>query len=289
MHSINDYCWCGSKRSYKECHMEFDQRLKALKKRNIIVPSRKLIKNARQIQGIKKCGIVNSGLLDMVGKNIREGISTEWLNQLAYKYTISKGARPGVLNFEGYPKSICTSINNVVCHGIPSKKDILKSGDIINVDVTTELSGYYTDASRMYRIGEISKEAEKLVRVTRECLYKGIEVVKPWKSFIGDIGYEVQKHARANGFTVAREFGGHGVGLAVHEDPFVFHFGRKRTGMILVPGMVFTIEPILNSGGNRVCIDEKDKWTVRTKDGSLSAQWEHTLLVTEDGVEIISM
>lgn len=264
------------------------EKLKILKSRGIIVPTMNMIKTKSQIEGIRKCAVINNGLLDMIGRNVKKGISTGKLDELADQYIKKHGATSAVLNFQGYPKSICTSVNNVVCHGIPSDKEILKDGDIINVDVTTELNGYYTDASRMYTVGEISEKADKLVRVTRECLYKAIETIKPWKSFLGDIGFAVQQHAKKNGFSVVREFGGHGVGLAMHEEPFVFHFGRRMTGMLLVPGMVITIEPIINIGSNRVKIDRRDGWTVRTSDGSLSAQWEHTLLITETGVEIIS-
>lgn len=283
----NDLCWCKSGLKYKNCHLEFDKKLSGLKRKGCIVPTKQLIKTKEQIEGIKKSAEINNGLLDLISENIKEGMTTEEIDKLAYDYTISKGGIPATLNYDGYPKSICVSINNVVCHGIPSKDVILKRGDIVNVDATTILNGYYSDASRMFMIGEVNEEAERLVRVTKECLDKGLEAVKPW-GFLGDIGAVIQEHAESNGYSVVREFGGHGVGLDIHEEPFVFHFGKRGTDMVLAPGMVFTIEPMINAGSHEIFIDENDGWTVLTADGSLSAQWEHTVLVTEEGIEVIS-
>lgn len=285
--SRNDLCWCESGLKYKNCHFEFDERLKRLKRQGYTIPKRKMIKNEEQIEGIRESAKINDGLLDLVSKNIKEGMTTEQIDKLAYEYTTDNGGIPATLNYEGYPKSICTSINNVVCHGIPSKDVILKSGDIVNVDATTILNGYYSDASRMFMIGEVSEEAKKLVEVTRECLKIGVEAVKPW-GFLGDIGAAVQQYAESQGFSVVREYGGHGVGIDIHEDPYVCHAGKRGTGMVLAPGMVFTIEPMINAGGREIIIDKNDGWTVLTKDGSLSAQWEHTVLVTEKGTEILS-
>ncbi|MFA9423145.1 MAG: methionyl aminopeptidase [Sedimentibacter sp.] len=284
----NDKCWCGSGQKYKICHMNFDERLQELKSKGYIVPSKKLIKNSEQIQGIRESAKINNALLNEISKNIREGISTEEINTIAYEYTVAHGGIPADLNYEGFPKSICTSINDEVCHGIPSKNRILKSGDIINADVTTNLNGYFSDASRMFEIGEVSEEAKKLVRVTKECLCRGMEAIKPWESYLGDIGSAVKEHAKNNGYSVVREFGGHGVGLDIHEEPFISHVGKRGTGMLLVPGMVFTIEPMINAGKREIFIDKVNGWTVSTVDGSLSAQWEHTILVTEDGIEVIS-
>ncbi|GAA0738353.1 methionyl aminopeptidase [Clostridium oceanicum] len=284
----NDKCWCGSGLKYKRCHLNFDEKLTKLAEQGYIVPSRDIIKTPEQIEGIRKSAEINNSLLDLIGEKIKEGMSTEEINSLTNEFTTSHGAIPADLNYEGFPKSLCTSVNNEVCHGIPSKDVILKDGDIINVDVTTIYNGYYSDASRMFEIGNVSKEAKRLVDVTKESLYKGIESIKPWNSTLGDIAAAVQEHAEKNGYSVVREFGGHGVGLDIHEDPFVSHVGERGTGMILVPGMMFTIEPMINAGTHQIFIDEKNGWTVFTKDGSLSAQWEHTLLVTEDGVEIIS-
>ena len=283
----NNLCWCKSGLKYKNCHLEFDEKLSDLKRRGYIVPARNLIKTKEQIEGIKKSAQINNGLLDLISENIKEGMTTEEINKLAHEYTVSNGGITATLNYDGFPKSICVSINNVVCHGIPSKDVILKNGDIVNVDATTILNGYYSDASRMFMIGEVDEEAKKLVEVTKECLNRGLEAVKPW-GFLGDIGAAIQEYAESKGYSVVREFGGHGVGLDIHEEPFVSHLGKRGTGMVLVPGMVFTIEPMINAGSNEIFIDEDDGWTVFTDDDSLSAQWEHTILVTEDGLEIIS-
>ena len=283
----NDLCWCKSGLKYKNCHLEFDKKLSDLKRKGCIVPTKNLIKAKEQIEGIKKSAEINNGLLDLINKNIKEGMTTEEIDKLAYDYTVSNGGIPATLNYDGFPKSICVSINNVVCHGIPSKDVILKNGDIVNVDATTILNGYYSDASRMFMIGEVNEEAKNLVQVAKECLNKGLEEVKPW-GFLGDIGAAIQEYAESNGYSVVRDFGGHGVGLDIHEDPFVFHFGKRGTDMVLVPGMVFTIEPMINAGSYEIFIDKNDGWTALTRDGSLSAQWEHTVLVTENGVEIIS-
>ena len=266
---------------------ELDKKILYLQNKGHLVPSRKLIKTEEQIEGIRKSGVVNSGILDLVGKEIKAGMSTAEIDKLVYVYTISHGAIPAPLNFEGFPKSVCTSVNEVVCHGIPSEKEILREGDIINVDVSTILDGYYSDASRMYMIGKVSPEKEKLVRVAKECLEIGMEAAKPF-GYVGDIGHAIQKHAEKNGFSVVRDLCGHGVGLEFHEEPEVTHFGRKGTGMLLVPGMVFTIEPMINMGTYRVYIAEEDGWTVITDDELPSAQWEHTFVMREDGLEILS-
>ena len=266
---------------------ELDKKILYLQNKGHLVPSRKLIKTEEQIEGIRRSGVVNSGILDLVGKEIKAGMSTAAIDKLVYDYTVDHGAIPAPLNFEGFPKSVCTSINEVVCHGIPSEKEILKEGDIINVDVSTILDGYYSDASRMFMIGKVSPEKEKLVRVAKECLEIGMKAAKPF-GFVGDIGHAIQKHAEKNGFSVVRDLCGHGVGLEFHEEPEVTHFGRKGTGMLLVPGMVFTIEPMINMGTYRVYIAEEDGWTVITDDELPSAQWEHTFVMRENGLEILS-
>lgn len=266
---------------------ELDKKILYLQNKGHLVPSRKLIKTEEQIEGIRRSGVVNSGILDLVGKEIKAGMSTAAIDKLVYDYTVDHGAIPAPLNFEGFPKSVCTSINEVVCHGIPSEKEILKEGDIINVDVSTILDGYYSDASRMFMIGKVSPEKEKLVRVAKECLEIGMKAAKPF-GFVGDIGHAIQKHAEKNGFSVVRDLCGHGVGLDFHEEPEVTHFGRKGTGMLLVPGMVFTIEPMINMGTYRVYIAEEDGWTVITDDELPSAQWEHTFVMRENGLEILS-
>lgn len=283
----NDTCWCGSGKKYKKCHAEFDEKYEALKRKGLMMPPRSLVKNSEQIEGIKNSAKVNNGVLDLVEEKIKEGMSTEEINTLVYNYTVEHGAIPAPLNYEGFPKSVCTSINYEVCHGIPDKNIILKNGDIINVDVSTIKDGYFSDASRMFEIGDVSEEAKHLVKVAKECLDKGLEAVKPW-GFLGDIGAAVQEHAEKNGYSVVRDFGGHGVGIRFHEDPFVAHIGTRGEGMVLVPGMVFTIEPMLNQGDYHVFVDADNDWTALTEDGSLSAQWEYTVLVTDTGVEILA-
>ena len=266
---------------------ELDKRILNLQNRGHLVPSRKLIKTPEQIEGIRRSGVINTGVLDLVAQEIKEGMSTAQIDKLVYDYTTDHGAIPAPLNYEGFPKSVCTSINEVVCHGIPSEKEILRDGDIINVDVSTILDGYYSDASRMFMIGNVSPEKRRLVEVTKECLQIGMEAAKPF-GWVGDIGHAIQKHAQKNGYGVVRDLCGHGVGLAFHEEPEVAHFGQKGTGMLLVPGMVFTIEPMINMGTWRVFIDEEDGWTVVTEDELPSAQWEHTLLMTATGLEILT-
>ena len=264
-----------------------EEKIKLYRRQGHIVPPRKIIKNAEQIEGIRESAKINTAVLDHVAANIREGMSTEDINTLVYDFTVAHGAIPAPLNYEGFPKSVCTSINEEVCHGIPDKNIILRSGDIINVDVSTIYNGYFSDASRMFMIGNVSPEKQKLVQVAKECLEIGMKAAKPF-GFVGDIGNAIQKHAEKNGFSVVRDLCGHGVGLEFHEEPEVCHFGRKGTGMLLVPGMVFTIEPMINMGTWKVFIDEEDGWTVITEDELPSAQWEHTFLMTETGLEILT-
>ena len=266
---------------------ELDKKILYLQNKGHLVPSRDLIKTPEQIEGIRRSGVVNTGVLDLIEKEIHEGMTTAQIDRLVFDYTVSHGAIPAPLNYEGFPKSVCTSINEVVCHGIPSEKEILRDGDIINVDVSTILDGYFSDASRMFMIGNVSPEKRRLVEVTKECLEIGMEAAKPF-GFVGDIGNAIQKHAEKNGYSVVRDLCGHGVGLKFHEEPEVTHFGRKGTGMLLVPGMVFTIEPMINMGRYDIYIDSDDGWTVLTDDGLPSAQWEHTFVMTETGLEILT-
>ena len=266
---------------------ELDKQVLYYQNKGHLVPKRSLIKTPEQIEGIRRSGVVNTGVLDLVESEIKEGMSTEQIDKLVYEYTMDHGAIPAPLHYEGFPKSVCTSINEVVCHGIPSEKEILRDGDIINVDVSTILDGYYSDASRMFMIGNVSPAKRRLVEVAKECLQIGMEVAKPF-SFVGDIGHAIQKHAEKNGYSVVRDLCGHGVGLEFHEEPEVTHFGKKGTGMLLVPGMVFTIEPMINMGRYEVYIDADDNWTVLTDDGLPSAQWEHTFVMTDHGLEILT-
>ena len=283
----NEPCWCGSGRKYKTCHEAFDEKIERFKEAGHRVPDHSIIKTPEQIAGIKESAKINIAVLDYVAENIREGMSTEEIDRLVYTKTTEMGGIPAPLNYEGFPKSVCTSINEQVCHGIPSEHDILKDGDIVNVDVSTILNGYYSDSSRMFCIGNVSEEKKRLVQVAKECLYKGLEQVKPW-GFMGDMGQAVHDHAFANGYTIVQEIGGHGIGLEFHEEPWVGYNSKRGTEMLLVPGLVFTIEPMVNMGKPDIYVDEDNDWTVYTDDGLPSAQWEIQVLVTEDGAEIIS-
>ena len=268
---------------------ELDKKVMFWENKGKEVPSRSLIKTPEQIEGIRRSGVVNTGVLDEVARNIHEGMSTLEIDQICRAYCEAHGAVPACLNYEGFPMSVCTSINEVVCHGIPKAEDVLEEGDIINVDFTTILDGYYADASRMFIIGKTTPEKEQLVRVAKECLEIGMEAAKPY-GFVGDIGHAIQKHADKYHYGVVRDLCGHGVGLQFHEDPEVTHFGRKGHGMLLVPGMVFTIEPMINMGTWEVFVDADDPfgWEVISGDELPSAQWEHTFLMTEHGVDVLS-
>jgi len=280
----NDPCWCGSGKKYKKCHLESDILTGA---HNKIVPPKNIkIKTQEEIAGIAKCGTLTGDILDMLDEKVAAGITTNDINEWVHDYTVSHGAVPAPLGYNGFSKSVCTSLNNVVCHGIPDST-VLKNGDILNVDVTCILNGYYSDANRMYMIGEVGADAKKLVRVAKECLYMAIEYVKPYNDF-GKIGEVIQQHADINGFSVVRDYGGHGTGLRFHEEPHVHHYDAGYRGMHMFPGMVFTIEPMINAGKYQTKL-LKDGWTAVTVDGSLSAQWEHTLCVTEKGADILTL
>ena len=283
----NDDCWCGSGNKYKHCHQQFDEKLAELKSAGRKIPTHKMIKNAAQIEGIREAGKVNNAILDEVASKIKMGMSTEEINSIVVEATKRLGGIAAPLNYEGFPKSVCTSINDQVCHGIPSAEDILEDGDIVNVDVTTIYKGYYADASRMFLIGDVLPEDKELVKVAREAIDVGLSVVKPWNC-LGEVGQAINDFAMAHGYSVVREIGGHGVGLEIHEDPWVSYVSKKNTGYVLAPGMVFTIEPMINEGGAEIFIDESNEWTVYTEDGSYSAQWEVTVAVTEDGYEILA-
>ena len=283
----NDHCWCGSGKKYKNCHMEFDEKIHHYELEGHMVPHREMLKTEEQLEGIRKSSVINIAVLDAVEKMIGPGVSTEEIDRLVHNKTVEMGGIPAPLNYDGFPKSVCTSINQVVCHGIPSPEVILKEGDIVNVDVSTIYKGYFSDSSRMYCIGKVSEEKERLVRVARECMEKGIEQVKPWH-FLGDMAQAVNDHAKANGCSVVVDIGGHGIGLEFHEEPFVSYVTKAGTEMLMVPGLVFTIEPMVNLGTSEIYIDDKDGWTVYTEDGKPSAQWEVTLAVTEDGCEILT-
>lgn len=246
------------------------------------------IKTAEQLEKMRVAGRLAAQVLEMIAPHVEVGISTGELDRICHDYIIGElDAIPAPLNYNGFPKSICTSINDVVCHGIPNDRKILKSGDILNIDITVIKDGYHGDTSKMFCPGKATPHAERLVNITRECLYRGIEVVKPGAT-LGDIGHVIQQHAEKNYFSVVREYCGHGIGLIFHEDPQVLHYGRRGAGMPIEEGMTFTIEPMLNAGRRHVRLSKKDGWTVTTRDGRLSAQWEHTLAVTATGCEVLT-
>ena len=269
---------------------EMDCRILEMQEKGKIVPWRGLIKTPEQIEGIRKAGQLNTAVLDYVEEHIREGMSTLEIDRMVYDFTTRHGGIPAPLHYEGFPNSCCTSINDVVCHGIPSEDDVLEEGDIVNVDCTTILDGYYADASRMFVMGHTDPQWQRLVDVAWECLKVGQDVCSRPYVFVGDMGNAIARHAHKNRCTIVRDLCGHGVGLEFHEQPDVEHYGHKGTGMLLVPGMTFTIEPMVNMGHWDVCGDEWDPtgWIVLTSDGLPSAQWEHTFVMTENGVEILS-
>lgn len=283
----NDLCWCKSGKKYKYCHEEMDSKIAEFKRKGCIVPTRDLIKNEEQIAKIRESAKINVAVLDYVAENIKAGMSTAEIDKLVYDKTTELGGIPAPLNYEGFPKSVCISINDEVCHGIPSDDIILMDGDIVNVDCSTIYNGYFSDSSRMFMIGNVPEEMKRLVEVTKECVEIGLKEVKPY-AFLGDMGEAVHNHALKNGYSVVEEIGGHGVGLKFHEEPWVSYVSRKGTEMLLVPGMMFTIEPMVNMGEPDIYIDEDNGWTVYTDDGLPSAQWEIQVLVTNDGYEVIA-
>ena len=283
----NDLCWCGSGKKYKKCHIGFDDRIEEIELQGHIVPDHSIIKNAEQIEKIKESAKINIAVLDYVAEHIKAGISTAEIDRWVYDITTKMGGIPAPLNYQGFPKSVCTSINDEVCHGIPSEDIILKDGDIINVDCSTELNGYFSDSSRMFCIGEVSEDKRRLVEAAKQALDEGLKQVKPW-GFLGDMGQAVNDFIKSKGYSVVREVGGHGIGLEFHEEPWVSYVSKKNTEMLMVPGFIFTIEPMINMGSPEIFTDEENGSTIYTEDGSPSAQWEIQVLVTEDGYEIIS-
>lgn len=245
------------------------------------------IKSEREIELMKETCRLAANTLKYIEEFVVPGVSTEELNQLCHEYIIKHGAYPSPLNYHGFPKSVCISVNEVVCHGIPSEKIILKDGDIANIDVTTYLNKFHGDTNRTFFVGNVSDKAKKLVDVTYECLMAGINEVKPG-AHLGNIGASITKIAHSHGYSVVEEYCGHGIGREFHEDPQVVHVGERNTGVVLKEGMTFTIEPMINIGTKR-CRVLKDEWTVITKDKKLSAQFEHTILVTKDGYEILTL
>lgn len=245
------------------------------------------IKSKREIELMRKTCELAKSTLEYIEEFVKPGVSTEELNTLCHEYILKHGAYPSPLDYHGFPKSICTSLNEVICHGIPNQKDVLKDGDILNIDVTTYLNKFHGDTNKTFLVGKVSEEAKKLVQVTYECMRIGIDQVKPG-GHIGDIGAAISEYAHDHGYSVVEDYCGHGIGREFHEDPQVVHVGKRGTGAQIKPGMTFTIEPMINLG-KKHCKVLKDGWTVITKDKKLSAQFEHTLLVTDDGHEILTL
>ena len=283
----NDSCWCGSGKKYKDCHMELEEKLTRFRRQGAIVPTRALLKTPEQIRGIKESARINVAVLDYVAAHIGPGITTAQIDLWVYEQTTRLGGIPAPLGYNGFPRSVCTSVNDQVCHGIPSENDILKEGDIINIDVSTIYNGYFSDSSRMFCIGAVSPEKKRLVDTAKQCLEIGLTEVRPW-GFLGDMGQAIHNFAKENGCSIVREIGGHGVGLEFHEEPWVSYVSKKGTEMLMVPGMCFTIEPMVNMGRPDVFVDADNDWTVYTDDGLPSAQWEIQVLITEDGYEILA-
>jgi len=282
----NDLCPCGSGLKYKKCCMLNQPSAHNLSVADLYLKNYRIrLKTAKDIAGIRKAGKLVVDTLWLAREFIRPGVTTNEINRLVHDYTVKNGARPAPLNYRGFPKSICTSINEVICHGIPSDR-VLVEGDIINVDVTSILDDYYADANMTFFVGECGKDAHKIVDIARESLKRGMSAVKP-DNTIGDIGHEIQQYAEGQGASVVREFIGHGIGKVFHEPPDIPHFGKPHSGITLVPGMVFTVEPMVNLGKRFLRVLE-DQWTAVTRDGSLSAQFEQTLVVTEDGYESLT-
>ncbi|MCM1264154.1 MAG: type I methionyl aminopeptidase, partial [Butyrivibrio sp.] len=272
---------------YKVCHMAFDEKIQQYAYEGHIVPDHDIIKTKEQINGIKESSKINIAVLDYVAENIHIGMSTEEIDKMVYEKTVQMGGIPAPLGYDGYPKSVCTSLNEQVCHGIPSTDVILKDGDIVNVDASTIYNGYFSDSSRMFMLGNVEEKTKKLVETAHKCIDIGLEQVKPW-NFLGDMAQAINDYAKQNGYSVVSEVGGHGVGLEFHEEPFVSYVTAKGTEMLMVPGMVFTIEPMVNMGKQDIYIDDDNGWTVYTEDGLPSAQWEVTVAVTENGHEVLT-
>ena len=281
----NDPCPCGSGLKYKKCCLgKNDSDIETMKEKYLHEHKIRL-KEKNDIVAMKKAGRLAVEMLDLVKGHIRPGIMTDEIDRLVHEFTVKHGARPAPLNYRGFPKSVCVSVNEEICHGIPGKR-VLKEGDIVNVDVTPVLGGYYADASKTFFAGSPGPDALKVVAVARQSLKEGMAVVRAGNR-IGDIGWAIQRYAEGEGCSVVREFVGHGVGFGFHEPPQIPHYGNKGTGIMLIPGMVFTIEPMINLGKKELHI-LADKWTAVTNDGSLSAQFEQTIIVTEEGYESLT-
>lgn len=267
--------------------MDADKKVRTFAANGHIVPSNQIIKTPDQIKKIRESCEVNIAILDYVSEKIKIGISTEEINQLVFDKTKELGGFPASLGYNGYHKSVCTSLNDEVCHGVPSEDRFLADGDIVNIDVSTNYKNYFSDSSRMFCIGNVSEKKRHLVQTAKESVELGLREAKPW-GFLGDIAQVINEYVKQHGYSVVREIGGHGIGLQFHEDPWVGYTSNQGTGMLLVPGMIFTIEPMVNMGTDKVFTDKKNGWTVYTADHEPSAQWEIMVLITEEGNEILA-
>ena len=281
-----EICWCGSGKAYACCHADMDRRIADMEAKGHIVPTRDLLKTPEQIEKIRESCKLNIAILDHIQEVICPGMTTGEIDRIVFEMTTGQHAIPAPLNYEGFPFSVCTSVNDQVCHGFPSDDVVLCEGDIVNVDCSTIVDGYFSDSSRMFCIGKVSKAKKKLVDVTRECVMLGLEQVKPW-GFLGDVGQAISDHAKKHGYSVVREIGGHGIGLQFHEEPWVGYTTKRGTDMLLVPGMIFTIEPMINMGSAEICLMDDNDWEIYTEDGKPSAQWEIMVLVTQNGHEVL--
>ncbi len=285
----NDPCWCGSGSKYKKCHMAADMASGASAARRVPTAPASWAKSAAEIEGMRRAGAFNGELMDYVRGELRPGLSTEAIDRLVYDYTVSHGHKPATLGYHGFPRSLCTSINDVVCHGIPSPSEVLREGDIVNIDLTTIVDGFHGDSSETFLMGEVSDEAKLVSAVAAESMVRGLRAIQPGRE-LQDIARAIQPFVEERGFSVVRQYTGHGIGLKFHENFSVFHHVEPAAdNMVLIPGMTFTVEPMVNVGTPHVTTDPVDKWTVRTRDKKLSAQFEHTVLVTENGVEILTL
>jgi len=283
----NAPCWCGSGKKYKKCHMEEDSGNPKSPQQKKRLPV--MIKTPEEIKGMRAAGAFNGQLIDYIRPYIVAGISTEKINTLVHSYTVDHGHIPACLHYNGFPKSVCTSINNVVCHGIPSPNEILKNGDIVNIDCTTLVNGFYGDSSETFIIGDVPSETRHLVDVTAEALIRGIDAARAGCPMAA-IAQAIEPFVKAEGFSVVRQYTGHGIGRTVHEFFSVYHHcASDNENIILEPGMTLTIEPMINMGKYQVITDPIDHWTVRTKDGTLSAQFEHTIAITDNAPEILTL
>ena len=281
----NDPCWCGSNKKYKKCHLKSDMEIHKTRK---TAPVNPFVKTPDEITGMKKAGKFNGILLDYLRPFVKAGVSTDYLDKLAHDFTLKNGHKPASLGYHNYPKSVCISINDVVCHGIPSKDEVLKEGDIVNIDATTIVDGFHGDSSETFLIGDVNEEGRHVVEVAAKAMLKGIESVGPGKS-LKIIGDTIQPFVESENCSIVRKYTGHGIGKKFHEGFTVcHHISYDCNSFTLLPGMTFTIEPMVNSGTYDVVVDRRDGWTVRTKDGSLSAQFEHTILITESGAEVLT-